>query len=240
MKMRSRRWLAPTSAALNIPNVGSPPSPATRYPRDSRSWRTDLSPRLMCPGTFSKKHQEGATTLMRSRILGQRCLGSFSARPFPARLNGWQGYPPTMPSTFPRQGPPLKVLRFVQIGASSKASSSMREARTWAAYASCSTQQTTREDGSATLMPTSSCPVPEQTDRILEERRSTLYLPFQYFTVDIETRNHLARDLVDHPLRASAARRIRCPALNFLFPAPVHLALPREIMSWVFFLFVPA
>lgn len=170
MKTRSRWWLAPTSDAGTTIHSASNPRRA-RLRRTSPNSRPELAD--SSPRTFSKNPHRAPVSRSSRTIQGQSHRSSSSPRPFPAWETGGHGKPPTMPSTRPRHSAPSKVLRSDQTGAGSRAPSSMRDERSWAAKASRSTQQTTRASGSATLTPRSSPPTPEQMEMIREERRST-------------------------------------------------------------------
>jgi len=89
---RSRRCGAPTAAA-------GMQSHCALYPSEARSARTCPNPRERWPATFSNNANRGLTTRRHSANIGQRWRSSFCPRRTPARLNGWQGYPPQTRST---------------------------------------------------------------------------------------------------------------------------------------------
>ena len=96
------------------------------------------------------------------RRYGHKCLGSFSPCRLPAELNGWHGYPPMSPCTFPRNSRAGKVLRFEKIGALSILPSSIFATKLAWTKASISTLQTTLRSTPARLSPSSIPPYPVQ------------------------------------------------------------------------------
>lgn len=86
MKTRSRRWLAPTPAALNTSHSALNPSAA-------KSPRTSPSPLEKSPGTFSTKTTPGPTSRTTRATSGHNHRSSADPRREPATLTGWHGKP---------------------------------------------------------------------------------------------------------------------------------------------------
>ena len=110
IQIRSRLCGAPALCAPNTPHSAS-------YPISAKSPRTTCNPRLVSSGEFSTKTYRGPTSRM---ILANSFHKPERAPvipfPLPAALMSWQGNPPQIASTFPRQGFPSKVVTSSQIG----------------------------------------------------------------------------------------------------------------------------
>ena len=162
MKTRSRRWEAPTPAALTRIHSAS-------NPRWAKSPRTMAKPPLeIRGGTFSKNTSDGPISSMRSRMGGQSQRSSSVPAPLPAALHGWHGKPAVTQSTTPRHGRPSKVPRSPsQTGHGATRFCAMRSARRPTSKASLSTMQTLRAVGTASRSPSSRPPMPVQMETTL-------------------------------------------------------------------------
>lgn len=109
----------------------------------SRSWRTTPRPRVRRSGLFSAKTKRGRTSPMIRAYSFQRPLRSpVIPAPLPAAEMSWQGNPPLMTSTFPRQGLPSKVQTLSQIGNRSRCPSRCRSSTRSRGYFSSSQAHT--------------------------------------------------------------------------------------------------
>ena len=183
--------------------------------------------RTAIPGTFSINTNPGWTSPMMRAVSGQRSRSSSVPARFPATDHGGHGIPPMTPSTIPRHGLPSKVRKSVQTGASSRASSSMRAARTSQQYASCSTQQTVTAEGHASLTPRSSPPPPEQRLRMLS-------LPSCIVVIPVATPTHppVILRIVEVACQVCpfvSFGGIRCPAYLALLRLPLQCLHPKML-----------
>ena len=160
MKIRSRFCGAPTSDAVT--SVA-----ATRKPNCRRLCATSKNPSLRWLDTFSRKHHRGSHSRMILSKWGHKCRGSPAPRFCPATEKGWQGYPPTIPSTIPCSGVESKVSTQSQIGTAGMACSSILATRLAAACTSRSTYTKGCKATPAISRPSSSPPYPVHRETIL-------------------------------------------------------------------------
>lgn len=200
--MRSRSWLAPTSAAVNSPPSTSKPSRCrSRLTRSAPGSRPGCAESI--PATFSMRTNHAPDWTMIRLASDQRSRSSPSPSRFPARLCGWHGIPPMRPSTRPRQGRPLKVVTSLQIAAGAMRPCCIALTRCEQAKASLSTSTTLRALGIASSTPRSSPPPPVQRlMRLrLSGRRATFIQTFP---------------LLDGRADDGNSRRIKCSGIGFL------------------------
>ena len=145
---RARPWLAPTLDAAKVihsefhPRSASSPTTreAARSSSSPSSASTTEAVAVAIPATFSKNMSHAPLSVaMRTTSKNNPLRLPSSPARRPAMLRSWHGNPATMQSTFPRHAEASKVQTSGQTGAPSREPSSMRAARTAAAYASRST-----------------------------------------------------------------------------------------------------